>query len=555
MTGSSATRLGLAEVKAKIEPEAGPARTGAREAEVIVIGAGPIGLTVANLLGSYGLDTVLVERNALTADLPRAIVVDDEFMRLLHRIGVGGELSENVSPPFGIYFYSRKGVPVVKVPPFYTSNGFGKRCGVMQPVLEKILLDAACRRDTVDIRYSTELVSFEEGADSVECRLRPAGGEEYPVRARYLLACDGARSVIRTALQIPFEGERIDQPHLVLDLADFPDDSPYSRFFCNPQRPLNSVPAPYGGRRLEFMLMPGDDRDAIVGDDSIRHLIDNFSPYRGVEPQIVRRAVYGFSQRLASVMQKGRVFLLGDAAHVMPPFGAQAMNTGARDASNLAWKLTFVLRHGWSDSLLAEYDAERRPHVVQTIRYSVRIGAFANIASRPLAFLRDTAFSLLMRIPAVNAYFSEMRYMPRPRISSSRIVAGSKPELAGTLFPRIEVEGKPIDELTGGRICIVTIDGDTESGAAAERIVADSDCATVLALSANGSDGKGVRRITRGYGLEKLGGHLLVVRPDWYIAGVFSLPLDAQARSDIARLVAPAGASGMKDRQIEHAAG
>ena len=334
--------LSLDQIRELIKPISGPDGRGTKDADVLVVGAGPIGLTVANILGSLGVSTILLERNELTSDLPKALVIDDEYLRLLDSLDLLDDMEEHLSPPFGIFFYSMRGKPVVGQP-FLTSNGFGNRAGLMQPVFEKKLLHGARRYPCLDLQYRSTVAGLDQDENGVRLKVVRAG-REHLVTGRFVLACDGARSFIRSAVNISFAGNRIDQPHLVVDLAEFPDRSPFSRFFCNPERPLNSVPAPYGGRRLEFMLNPGEDHYKIVTADSIRDLVDRHTPYKGTPLKIIRSVVYGFRERIAERMGSKRVFLLGDAAHVMPPFGAQAMNTGARDANNICWKIAAVSR-------------------------------------------------------------------------------------------------------------------------------------------------------------------------------------------------------------------
>ena len=439
------------------------------DADVVIVGAGPIGLTAANLLGSLGVTTLLIEHNEFTSDLPRALVIDDEYMRLLDNLGILPLLRDDIAVPFGIFFYSSWGTPIVKVRPFLTGNGFGTRTGVVQPVFEKTLLSNAQRFQCVDIQYCTTVMGLRSGPDEVRLNVRTVTGEERVVSARYVLACDGARSFIRSQLGIPFEGTRIDQPHLVIDLAEFPDQSPYSRFFCNPARPLNSIPTPYGGRRLEFMLDPGDDQHAIITPESVRYLLDHHSPYKGIEAKVIRSVVYGFSERIAGRLQDGRIFLLGDAAHVMPPFGAQAMNTGARDAHNICWKIAAVLSGRASERLPQTYESERRPQVEAIIRYSVTIGRLANIRSRFLALLRDFIFLALNLIPAVRRFFSSMRYMPKPWLASGFLVRHGKRSsgLVGRVFPRLTLVRSDgaihtIDDISTNQFILVGIDVDVE---------------------------------------------------------------------------------------------
>ncbi|WP_025038771.1 FAD-dependent monooxygenase [Bradyrhizobium sp. DOA9] len=446
-----------------LKPVGGPQGKGWSGADVVIVGAGPIGLTAANVLGALGIRTILVERNVLTSDLPRALVVDDEYMRLLDNLGILQRMHDDIAAPFGIYFYSSCGRPIVKVVPFQTPNGFGTRTGIVQPVFEKILLTQLQRFDCVDVRYGSTLTGLTEAPDGVHLDLQTAEGRQ-KITGRYLLACDGARSFVRSHLGIAFEGKRIDQPHLVIDLAEFPDQSPFSRFFCNPIRPLNSIPTPYGGRRLEFMLSPDDDQQAVASPESIRRLLDHHSPYQGIDAKIIRAVVYGFSERVARRLQRGRIFLLGDAAHVMPPFGAQAMNTGARDANNICWKIADVLAGRAGEELLETYETERRPQVEAIIRYSVTIGRLANIRSKPLALLRDLVFSALNLVPSTRRFLSGMRYMPKPWLERGFLIRHGKRHagLVGRVFPRIGLvlgDGtlKSIDEISANAFILVGI--------------------------------------------------------------------------------------------------
>ncbi|WP_168213065.1 MULTISPECIES: FAD-dependent monooxygenase [unclassified Bradyrhizobium] len=433
--------LTLSQTLELIAPAEGPQDELPTSIDVLVVGAGPVGLTAANLLGSWGVSCLLVEQKFATSDMPKAIAIDDEYMRILDALDLVNDIRPHISRPFGVHFISPLRFVLAKVPGFITSNGFGNRNAVLQPVFEKILLRGCARFPDIRRHFGASVTAIVQGREQVRVSLQTAAGDR-EISTRYVLGCDGARSFIRNALNIPFPGSRIDEPHLVLDLADFPDQADYSRFFCNPRRPVNSVPAPYGGRRIEFMLHPNDDREAILTDASIRELVDRHTPYRGVQLHIIRRAVYGFSERIAQRFRDGRVFLLGDAAHVMPPFGGQGMNTGARDAANLCWKIGIVLRSGASERLLETYDEERREHTCAIVKYSVRVGRLANIRSRSLTLVRDIAFAVANLLPGVRRYFREMRHLPRPffrRGFLARDAGQNDDGLTGRMLPRVKL--------------------------------------------------------------------------------------------------------------------
>ena len=549
--------LTLQETQALIAPREGPRDPLPAEVDVLVVGAGPVGLTVANLLGGLGVSCLLVEQKPLTSDTPKAIAVDDEYMRLLSAAGLAGALGPHVSRPFGVHFISPLGFVLVKVPGFVTANGFGNRNAVLQPVFEQVLLGGSRRLPSVRCHYGTAVTDIAQTGSDVEVELRtPEGARK--VRVRFLLACDGARSFVRGRLGIDFPGTRIDEPHLVVDLADFPDQVDYSRFFCNPRRPINSVPGPYGGRRLEFMLLPGDDREEIQSDAAIRRLVDRHTPYQGVPLQIIRRAVYGFSERIATKLQDDRVFLLGDAAHVMPPFGGQGMNTGARDAANLCWKIAMVLDGKAAPSLLATYETERRDHIRAIVDYSVRVGRLANIRSPALALLRDLAFVSANLHPAIRRYFREMRHLPKPAFQDGLVVRSSddgKDSRIGRMLPRIGLRDAlggtaPIDDVAGRGFALLGLD--VEAGALVEAAArppwaalrpkllllaerSDAVANEVRTLAVQDAAGRAL--------LETYRGRILVLRPDRYVAGA-AVPADFAALSR--RLADALGASSAR---------
>src|ERR1700680_2872652 len=168
--------LSLEQIRELIKPIAGPSGRGTSDADVVIVGAGPSGLTAANILGSLGISTLLLERNDLTSDMPRALVIDDEYIRLLDNLDILPNLRKHLSPPFGIFFYSSFGRPIIKVRPSLTPNGFGTRGGLMQPVFEKILLANAQRFDCVDLQYRSTVTRVSQDSNGVRLSVRMPSG-------------------------------------------------------------------------------------------------------------------------------------------------------------------------------------------------------------------------------------------------------------------------------------------------------------------------------------------------------------------------------------------
>jgi len=544
-------QLSFAEVVETNRPVEGPTAVPPEKTDVVIVGAGPAGLLAANLLGSYGIDTVVVERDALTSDQPKAVIMDDEFLRVLQRLGLYEALRPHLtSVPFGIRFYSPLGFALVKAEGFITPNGFANRNSVSQPMLEKILLQNLQKFPTVKVCYRYAARALSQSGSGVEVLVAQEPGEERRVTAQFLLGCDGVHSFVRQALNVAFEGVRLNEPHLVIDFAEFPDQSPFSRFFCDPRRPFNSILMPYGGRRIEFMLMDGDDREEIKSLDSIKRLVVRHTPYADVELKVVRSAVYGYSARVAQPLQKGRVFLLGDAAHVMPPFGSSGMNTGARDANNLCWKLALVLEKRARADILDSYDPERRPQIEAVVKYSVLVGRLANIRSWPFALLRDAFFAVANLFPRVKRYFREMRYMPKPMIARGLIVPHRhRASLVGRVFPRLALRGDgaspDFDGLCGNGFALIGIDVDAATVAKIAELppwtTIKPACISLRLGGSAAATGYAVIDDRQKQLLAAHVGEIVIVRPDRYAAAIATAD-ELSSQSDVyARALGLAG--------------
>ena len=226
----------------------------AAEFPVAIVGAGPVGLTAANLLGTYGVPCVLIEQSPGTSSHPRAQTIDDESMRTLQAIGCAERFQSLTLPALGSAYYDEHGEQLARIGPGPRNYGFSKRNYMLQQQLDALLKENLGEMESVTCRFGARLESFE--ADGEGVTLWISGGET--LRCRYLLACDGGQSPIRKALGIEMRGWTYDQDWIVLDAVDDPDTEQISRFFCDPARPAVSIASPNGGRRYEFMLLPGE---------------------------------------------------------------------------------------------------------------------------------------------------------------------------------------------------------------------------------------------------------------------------------------------------------
>ena len=399
--------------------------------DVAIVGAGPTGLTLANLLGLEGVSVLLVERNATTVQEPRAVSIDDESLRTMQAAGVVDRVLEQVVPGYGSRYLTPGGACFLTVLPTGRPYGYARRNAFRQPVLEQQLRDGLARFPHVRTRFGADLAGFVQDDDGVDLTLGIEGATER-MRARYLVGCDGASSPIRKALGLTLEGETSPERWLIVDLADSPAERD-TLVFCDIRRPCIALPGPDLTRRFEFKLFPNEMEADVLRADNVRQLLES----RGVAPgsRIVRQTVYTFHARLASRWSLGRVFLAGDAAHLTPPFAGQGMNSGIRDAHNLSWKLAAVLRGRLAPSLLASYETERRGHVAGMIELALRMGRIMGPASRWRGWATQTAFRVTGLWPPLRSYFGEMKYKPKPSFRQGFLLPSAHP-LVGRLIPQ-----------------------------------------------------------------------------------------------------------------------
>ncbi|MGH2497228.1 MAG: FAD-dependent monooxygenase [Ktedonobacteraceae bacterium] len=424
---------------------------------VIIVGAGPTGLAAGNLLGMMGIDTLILERNAGLSEHPKAISIDDEGLRICQAMGLHHAIMEHALLDVEAHYFSGKRL-LARVIPTKKPNGFPLISTFHQPTLEAILRNGLKRYACVSIQFQSEVERFEQHDEGVIVTVKTLdndGPSSRRIECGYLLACDGGKSDIRHALNIPMRGSTYAQKWLVIDTEQDPDTTTIIKFFCNPERPALTVPSPLPGRRWEFMLLPGESEEDFLQKGRANQLIRQAGgPFA---PQITRSVIYTFHAASAARYSQGRVFLLGDAAHMMPPFGGQGMNCGLRDAHNLCWKLQLALQGLAHPTLLETYSLERRQHTKHLIRLSTFLGTIVMPTSKPLALLRDAIFHTLNAIPAMRHFLSEAGIKPQPRYTKgfmlftpvwTRLMAFfTGAPMPGTMLPQPEImidEGKKV---------------------------------------------------------------------------------------------------------------
>ncbi len=429
--------------------------------DVIIVGAGPVGLLLANYLGAQGLDVTVVERLPQLIDYPRGVGMDDETLRAIQSAGLVEQVLPHVSPHQVMHFTNGKGRIFASLDPRTDEFGWPRRNGFIQPLVDRALADGLKRFPRVRLIFGAFVEELTETPNGVAASIKLADGTQVGTSARYVIACDGGASATRKALKIGFKGATDANRWIVVDIANDPIGTPGSYLHCQPPRPYVSIALPHGLRRFEFMLKDGEAVGDTVPEPVLREMLAKVVSNPD-DVDIIRARVYTHNARLADSFRKGRIILAGDAAHIMPVWQGQGYNTGIRDAANLGWKVALVVKDLADDKLLDTYQAERRDHAKAMIDLSETVGKIFSPTNPVIVKLRDTFTWVLGAIPPVKRYFLEMRFKPMPRYRDGALVYANGFDDAspvGRMFPQPDVQTadgeRKLDDVIGPNFALL----------------------------------------------------------------------------------------------------
>jgi 3-(3-hydroxy-phenyl)propionate hydroxylase len=400
--------------------------------DVAVIGYGPTGAVLANLLGSRGWNVDVFERAHEPLTAPRAVHFDAVVMRVFQQIGIADQLGAEVLPITGMHFLNGEGTTIFQFDAQAGDQPLGWAQGFMfhQPDLERTLRAAVSRHPTVTTHLGHEVIRVDAADQGTGAVIETQGpGGSRTVHARYAVGCCGARSITRAAIGGGAADYGFTQEWLVLDLLlQQPIDLPHMTVqYCEPARPSSYVVMPGRRRRFELMLLPGETAEAMLNPATMASLLRRW--LRPEDYTVERAAVYAFHAVVSERWRMGPLFIAGDAAHQMPPFLGQGMCAGVRDAANLAWKLDLVLSGAAGESLLDTYASERLAHVRATVEDDILLGSIIQTTDVERARHRDaratssgsatpltpTVYSIGDGLCAVDA--AARRPFPQPRLA------------------------------------------------------------------------------------------------------------------------------------------
>ncbi|MFF7309134.1 bifunctional 3-(3-hydroxy-phenyl)propionate/3-hydroxycinnamic acid hydroxylase [Streptomyces sp. NPDC008137] len=421
--------------------------------DAIVVGYGPAGATMANLLGQRGWQVAVVERSESVHPYPRAITADHEAMRVFQHIGLAEEIAQGTVPHPGTDFVGADGLPIKHYNPAPAPHLLGWEPNFMfhQPELERVLRRGVDRFPHVEVMLGRSCRAVQQDEDGVLVQV-----DDDVLSAKYLVACDGASSGVRRDLAAPIDDLEFDEWWVVVDTHLSGDAELPERItqYCRPSRPGTYIVGPGALRRWEIKILPGEDPEEFRAPEKARSLLSQFVDVSKVEIQ--RLAVYRFHALVVDRWRYGRIFLMGDAAHQMPPFLGQGMCAGIRDAINLAWKLDGVERQGYGTSLLDTYGQERKPHVRAVVETTKSFGIIIGKTDPVEAARRDDVLRTQPQLTSV-------RQKSIPGLDTGLIALdGSDPGVAaGELFPQPRTSGGVLlDDLIGPGFWLVALRDD-----------------------------------------------------------------------------------------------
>ena len=432
---------------------------------VVIVGAGPAGIAAATLLGQYGVETLVLDRHETVYPLPRAVHADDEVYRILARLGIGEEFAAHRRPALGLRLIDPNMRTLAEIPRSTepSANGYPQMNMFDQPELEAMLRANVKRYPKVTVHGNVEVTSVtqtQSGRVRVSFLDRVRGGEQ-SVHASYVLGCDGANSPTRAAIGAHMYGLPFTQDWLVIDVNTDAELNQWEgcHQLCSVERAGTYMRIGETRYRWEFQLVDGE---TVADYQSLAAVEPLVRPWLGDTPadalELVRVTAYTFRAQVASSWRDRNVFLLGDAAHLTPPFVGQGMAAGLRDALNLTWKLVGVLDGTLPDSVLDTYEQERKLHAAAMILMAVSVGAAMTGGGRAGDLIRHVLFPRMQ-----NLHLPGTRVSPAdgvaPGLRSSELVIKSRRPggLAGTLCPNpVLNEGFRLDEVVGNRFALIT---------------------------------------------------------------------------------------------------
>ncbi len=521
------------------------------DADVAIVGGGPVGTMLAILLGKTGKKVTLIERWTGAYGRPRAVTYDHEVARILASFGIDSENDDAINYHDELYYWKSADREDIQIVDWQSqsASGWRVRYWFNQPELEARLTGIAGEHPSITRLAGYEAIDLQQDAASATLKIKRNPLEDAQdteirtIRARYVVGADGANSMVRQALGIENEDKGYFFDWLILDmLPEFDyvasrNGEPAQWQLCDPKRPTTVVPGgpgPVPGgprrRRWEYMVLPGENAEELASPENAWKLLQPW----GLTPDnaaLERSAVYRFQARWAKVWNKGRCAIAGDAAHLMPPFAGEGMCAGLRDAIALGWRLNAILEGKVAPDVLDSYTSERIEHAKYYIDFSQKLGSIICIADPAQAAERDRQMreDLLARngkpVPTDICQLG-------PGIWCADTAHAGELSVQGV----VDFQGKRdrFDQVVGVGWMVIGLDADPAHALSLQQREAfDLIGGRTVRIGSMGTDCDVVdAEGTYARWLNEIGATYVLLRPDFYVAATASSPADLRRRFD-----------------------
>jgi 3-(3-hydroxy-phenyl)propionate hydroxylase len=488
------------------------------DCDIVIVGLGPAGATLANLLGQAGIRVKIFEKEKDIYPLPRAIHFDGEIMRIFQSIGLKEAVTKISRAGLkGMHFINDKDETLL-IRGGTTPNGphgCANNFYFHQPELEAVLREGVLRFENVEIFVNHEVTHLENHPDGVELTVMDLESHQArSVSSSYVVGCDGARSFVRKTMGSAFDDLGLEQPWLVFDVLlnkDAPQLPDYTVQICDPKRPMTFCNVTANRRRFEIMLLPGDDKEEMIKHEHLWQMVSKWLQPK--DAQIERLAFYTFHSVIAKGWRKNRLLIAGDAAHQTPPFLGQGMCAAIRDVANLSWKLEGLIKNRFNDTILDTYESERSPHVHAFIDLAVKLGSIIQTTDPLAAQVRDEQFKnkktevFEFPAPSLGRGLWRGEFAPMPHI-----------------FPQpLLRDGVLLDEKIGVSFAIIATQEILESISPTTRSLWDKHDVVVIS-----AEQEGLKNC-----LDHFNAGAVFLRPDRYLLGVAKSATELESVSEL----------------------
>jgi len=492
--------------------------------DVAIVGYGPTSVIAANYLGATGLKVLVFERDKDLYSRARAVTVDGTTMRTFQTVGLDEGVKEDMEITPFLRWKTYAGKEFMRIKPGGGNWGHANAYMIYQPLMEAKLRKGTERYKNVTVSFGREVTGLSQDADGVTVTsTNLEGGDSSSSRVKYVIGADGGSSQTRKAIGSVAEGKTKERTWIIIDSQvkkPWPEHDILT-FWSDADRPAVDIPLSKKHHRWEFPLGAKTTKEDFESEEKIWEQL-SFLGITKEHVDVTHHAFYSHHIRMVDKWRSGRIILAGDAAHLMPPWAGQGMQSGIRDALNLAWKLRAILQHGVDDSILDSYQVERQPHVQAMTESAINLGNLIEAKKGPSQVMRNLMMPILSKSPK---FANALAVSPDAKAGWFSGTPGKKNPL-GQMLPQPHVtlaSGKsvPFDSVYGINFAVIGFDTDPAKASGADAWTRlGAEFVTVLPAGKKASSEKEVVDETGEIGewLKARGATVIVLRPDRLVA-------------------------------------